>query len=141
MNMVTLFAATADVHVLAPLERWVVFLNVFLALFAGLVNAYVVGKVGGWWRKVLVPVAILSFMYSASYLYLFITENVGLWSSTMRGVSILAWPIVWMGPAIMVLRVTHSMSKVIDHAKQNLPSMRYIDDDESESESEGEVAP
>lgn len=137
MNMVTLFAA----HVLAPLERWVVFLNVFLALFAGLVNAYVVGKVGGWWRKVLVPVAILSFMYSASYLYLFITENVGPWSSTMRGVSILTWPIVWMGPAIMVLRVTHSMSKVIDHAKQNLPSMRYIDDDESESESEGEVAP
>jgi hypothetical protein len=118
---------------MTTLEHWVVLLNIFLSLSAGLVNAYVASKVGMWWRKSLVPVALLALIYSASYVYLFVTDDVVQWSSTMRGVSLLAWPVVWAGPAIAVFRVTHSMHKVLDQATRSL-TLRYEDADEEDRE-------
>jgi hypothetical protein len=122
---------------MTALEHWVVLLNIFLSLSAGLVNAYVASKVGVWWRKSLVPVALLALIYSVSYVYLFVTDDVTQWSSTMRGVSLLAWPVAWTGPAIAVFRVTHSMHKVLDQATRSL-TLRYEDEDADADEEDRE---
>lgn len=53
-------------------------------------------------RKACFMVAGLSFVYVAAYLFL-LFGDVGylLWSSWLRGVAMVVWPVVWMAPAII----------------------------------------
>lgn len=53
-------------------------------------------------RKACFMVAGLSFVYVAAYLFLLFGDvDYLLWSSWLRGVAMVVWPVVWMMPAII----------------------------------------
>ncbi len=98
---------------MSTLERYVVLANAVMALFAMGVNAGTAHATPEPWRSVRIPIAALAGIYSAAYLWLFFTQDVGPWSSIMRGVSVLAWPVVWIRPAIVNRRVVAAMRKAV----------------------------
>ena len=98
------------------LERWVILANAVMAFIAMFVNAGTAHATPEPWRSVRIPIAVLAAIYCAAYLWLFITENVGPWSSIMRGVSILSWPIVWIRPAIVNRRIVDAMRHAVKTA-------------------------
>ncbi len=98
------------------LERWVVLVNGLLAASAATANAYAGVRSPEPWRSVRMPIAALASIYSLAYLWLFITQDIGPWSSVMRGFSLLAWPIVWVRPAIVNLRIVDAMRKAVKTA-------------------------
>jgi hypothetical protein len=58
------------------------------------------------YRVVHAAVAALSGVYAAGYLVLLLGDvSVENWSSIFRGVSVVAWPVVWWWPALTSLRV------------------------------------
>lgn len=98
------------------LERWVIVANAVMAFIAMFVNAGTAHATPEPWRSVRIPIAVLAAIYCVAYLWLFITENVGPWSSIMRGVSILSWPIVWIRPPIVNRRVVDAMRHAVKTA-------------------------
>jgi hypothetical protein len=98
------------------LERWVVLINSLMAFVAMLVNAGTAHATPEPWRSVRIPIAVLAAIYCVAYLWLFFAEDVGPWSSIMRGVSILSWPIVWIRPAIVNRRIVDAMRHAVKTA-------------------------
>lgn len=65
-------------------------------------------------RPVHAAIAVLSAVYVAGYLWLLVgNPTVALWSSVMRGFSIVAWPAVWVAPAWLSLRVNRELHDAI----------------------------
>jgi len=66
------------------------------------------------YRIVHAAVAALSGVYAAGYLVLMLGDvSVENWSSVMRGVSIVAWPVVWWWPALTSLRVHRELKEAL----------------------------
>lgn len=79
----------------------VIWVNLAGAVFACAVNA--VAAVGGLapWRPLRAAVALLAAVYASSYVALLAgLWQTDAWSETMRGVSPVAWLVVWSGPPI-----------------------------------------
>ena len=75
------------------------------------------------WRTVRALGGALAFIYTCGYVWVLATGDVLAWSSTMRGVSVLAWPTVWILPALVTNRMVKSMNKAIERAANcSLPS-------------------
>lgn len=69
------------------------------------------------WQRVRLLIGVYSIIYVIGYLWLLgIGEDILSWSQTMRGVSVLAWPLVWIAPAYVSTRfwkdVRHSIKKI-----------------------------
>lgn len=99
---------------MSDLERWVVLANSAMAAVAMVANLRTAVRSPEPWRHVRIPIGVLAGIYCVAYLWLFITEDVGPWSSVMRGVSILSWPIVWIRPAVVNLRLVRAMRTVVE---------------------------
>jgi len=98
---------------MSTLERIVVLVNALEALAAAAVNVKAVRLLprGGPLRRCFTAVAGLAFFYAAGYTWLFLTGQVLIWSSTLRGVSTIVWPVVWAWPA-------HEVAKFVSHTTE-----------------------
>lgn len=86
------------------LERIIVGSNVVMAAGAAFANLWAAQMSDHAWRAVRVAIGTLAIIYALAYAWLFTHPNSALiWSSTLRGLSILTWPIVWTAPALMHL--------------------------------------
>ena len=86
-------------------DEGVIALNALLAGGAFGFNFVVCLRAAKWGRVVHGAIAALALGYSCSYVLLLATDvAVQDWSSVMRGVSLIAWLVVWMGPAYLRLR-------------------------------------
>lgn len=67
-------------------------------------------------RWVFAAIAPLAAVYSASYGWLlFNLEHASTWSSVMRGVSLVAWPVAWWLPArVSIQRHEREMAELRD---------------------------
>jgi uncharacterized membrane protein len=65
-------------------------------------------------RIVHAAVAALSGVYAVGYLFLLFGDvSIENWSSLFRGVSVIAWPIVWWWPALTSLRVHRELKEAL----------------------------
>ena len=61
---------------------------------------------------------LLSLLYLVAYLILLFTDtSAGKWSNTIKPLSDMAWPLVWIWPAVVVLRISKQMGKMSDLSK------------------------
>lgn len=88
------------------LDRWVILANSLLAAGASAINLRVGLTLTEPWRSVRVIIGALAAIYAVAYVWLFVTQDVGPWSSLMRGVSLIAWPVVWIRPAVVNAKVS-----------------------------------
>lgn len=87
---------------LSTVENFVIWVNFFGASFAAFWSrkAYKEGLPS--MRNVFKLVFSLASLYLFSYLLLLILDLPFLnWSAIMRGVSVVVWPVVWAGPAMI----------------------------------------
>lgn len=83
----------------------------------------VVSVVVNWWaarsgllrfRTVHAAIATISVLYVAGYVWLlFGNVDPARWSSTLRGLSIVAWVVVWICPACMSIKATRELHAAI----------------------------
>ena len=86
-------------------DESVIALNAVLAGGAFGFNIVVSLRSAKWGRIVHGAIAALALGYVCSYVLLLATDvAVKDWSSVMRGVSLIAWLVVWIGPAFLRLR-------------------------------------
>lgn len=96
-------------------ERAVVALNALLALTATVINLHASKKVVGEWRGVRVSIAAVATAYVLGYTYLVMfPEEIIVWSKAMRGVSLLAWPVVWIYPAVLQRRSVKRTREILE---------------------------
>lgn len=56
--------------------------------------------------------SVLSAFYVVGYVWLLTTaDSVDVWSSRMRGLSLLVWVTVWIAPAVLSVRIWHRMQR------------------------------
>lgn len=64
-------------------------------------------------RPLFGAITALAAFYAAAYFVLIIVPlDVAVWGSVLRGFSIIVWPLVWVGPAVLAVRTFES-----DHAR------------------------
>lgn len=86
-------------------DEGVIALNALLSGGAFGFNLVVALRSAKWGRIVHGAIASLAVGYVCSYVLLLATDvAVANWSSVMRGVSLVAWLVVWTGPAYLRLR-------------------------------------
>lgn len=95
-------------------DEWVALLSLLGA---------VISVVANWWaarsglfrfRAVHAAIAAISLLYVTGYLWLLFGDvDPARWSSTLRGLSLVAWVVVWICPACMSIRVTREMHAAI----------------------------
>lgn len=87
-------------------------------------------------RRLGVAGAILAVCYVVGYVwFLFHPGSVAPWSSTMRSVSVVAWPVVWVATPLLLARVCRevlalnaSAGKALEDA-QSCPAPRMTEED------------
>ena len=96
-------------------ERAVVALNALLALGATIANLLSSREATGEWRGVRVSIAAVATAYVIGYTYLaMFPEEIIVWSKVMRGVSLLAWPVVWIHPAVVQHRSMKRTKEILE---------------------------
>lgn len=96
-------------------DRFVVALNGVLALVAALANLHSARGATGDWRRVRVSIAAVATAYVLGYAYLaMFPDEIITWSKVMRGVSLLAWPIVWIHPAVVQRRSMKRTKEILE---------------------------
>ena len=102
---------------MTPIEEVIVAINAVNALMA--LGSMVVN---GWaardgllrFRVIHAAVASLAFLYALLYGWLLLFDPpLRLWSSIGRGLSLTAWPIVWVLPAVVSIRATRELHQAI----------------------------
>ena len=100
---------------MSGVEHMVVLINSGCAALAFFVNAATSRAAPPPWKLIRALVSCLALIYSIAYLWLFLhPDRLLAWSSTMRGVSLLSWPIVWVRPAVVTLRVIRLTRRVAE---------------------------
>lgn len=103
-------------------ERSIVGGNVLMASGAALVNLLAARASDDAWRAVRVAIGTLAIIYALAYAWLFTHPDSALiWSSTLRGLSILTWPIVWTAPALMHLSRARRARRMIAEVREGGP--------------------
>ena len=107
---------------LSFLDNFILWVNLFGALYAAY-YCFRASKEGvESFRVTFLSISGLAFIYSVAYLYLLLGDpNFLLWSTWMRGVSILVWPLVWAGPAILSIKLKSGQKQIIKkHIKKEI---------------------
>jgi len=92
----------------------VAWLNVTMVTASIIVNWYAFYKAIPGLRMVHAAIAVLSTFYVLGYIWLLsFVHDVATWSSVMRGLSILAWSIVWIAPALQSIKIWRSMRTAV----------------------------
>lgn len=100
-------------------DEWVATLSLVGAL---------VSVVANWWaarsglfrfRTVHAAIATISVLYVAGYVWLlFGNVDPARWSSTLRGLSLVAWVVVWICPACMSIKATRELHAAIERRQE-----------------------
>lgn len=99
----------------STLDTAVFAINAAGALAAVVVNLVAAGR-GGLTalRRLHVATAVLAAIYVAGYAWVLFGEpGIEQWSSVMRGVSIAAWVIVWVGPGVVSIRLNRRLHSAV----------------------------
>jgi hypothetical protein len=78
------------------------------AAVAGVVTGYAAVR-SAYMRGIRAAICAYSMLYAGAYAYLLGTQDIVPWSKVMRGVSVVAWPLVWIAPHVFGLRVTRQI--------------------------------
>lgn len=113
-------------------DEWIIVVNAVAAAVAFGTNIVYAARTAHRAGRLLhAAIAVLAAIYSVSYVVLVSTDlQVVTWSSAMRGVSLLAWLIVWIGPSVERWR-TERLARVPEGLPQQLVSevkRRLIED-------------
>lgn len=99
-------------------------LNALMALTAAGVNLAAALRPGpfGQWAPLRAAIAFLAFVYGVAYALLAAgIVPLSRWSPVMRGVSLVAWPLVWIAPAVVSWSVWFRATR---QAKGHIESIR-----------------
>ena len=91
-------------------DLWVIWLNLAGSLFACIVNAWSARH--GWpdWSPLRWSVAAIACLYVMGYISLLAGwVPLDVWSRFFRGVSPVAWVVVWAGPPLHAARITRKL--------------------------------
>lgn len=93
-------------------DTWIIWLNLIGVTFALAVNIWSARR--GWkdWSPFRYVVATIAAVYACGYIALlagWVTLDV--WSRFFRGVSPVAWFVVWAGPPIHAARITRRLTR------------------------------
>jgi len=98
----------------------VIVVNLALAALAAALAAWSAFRGMIVFRPLHAAVSMLAVIYCVSYVWLLSnyggTEPVATWSKVMRGVSIAAWPTVWMAQSVISVRI----HRAVQHAAERL---------------------
>lgn len=77
-------------------------------------------------RGLALTISIIASMYAIGYAMLLLNVvELARWSAFYRGVSIVVWPLVWAGPALMSIQAwRHTQAQVRDIVAEGAPSVR-----------------
>lgn len=110
--MGTLFNVNID----SPFSLMVIALNAMGAGFACGWNVVAAARAPHRFRPIHSSIATLAAVYVVGYAWLLASDvAVTTWSALFRGVSLIAWPLVWIGPA-----AEHSRRDVTDRVMTDL---------------------
>lgn len=97
-------------------------LNFLGASVSAVVNGAAAGRRGmPVFRRLHVAIATLGVIYAGSYVWLAVeliygadmTGAILTWSSVMRGVALVAWPAVWIMPAVYSLHIRKGLERAL----------------------------
>lgn len=93
----------------------IIWLNVIGAVVAAFFNLKAARNNPAPWQKIRLLTGVYSIIYVVGYMWLLGigTDGIEAWSQTMRGVSVLAWPLVWIAPAYVSTRVWNNVRRDI----------------------------
>ena len=95
-------------------EELIIAVNALLALGSVVVNVWAARDGLLRFRVIHAAVASLAFLYALLYGWLLLFDPpLRLWSSIGRGLSLTAWPIVWVLPAVVSIRATRELHQAI----------------------------
>lgn len=110
----------------------VIWANLVCCLVAVGANLWASTRRGGWseWRPLRLAVALLAVVYATGYTLLLAgTVDLRSWSAFYRGVSPVAWLVVWAGPAVWSSHAWHRFSSGLsDHVREEMDRVRHGDD-------------
>ena len=104
---------------LPMLDEWIAVLNLCCVVVSVVVNWWAARSGLFRFRVVHAAIAAVSAMYVAGYLWLLgwlpgvAGPEVMVWSSVFRGISLVAWVVVWICPACMSIRATRELHAAI----------------------------
>lgn len=100
-------------------EELIIAVNALLALGSVVVNASAARDGLLRFRVVHAAVASLALCYVALYGWLLLFDPpLQTWSSVGRGLSVTAWPIVWVLPAVVSIRATRELHQAIQRRQE-----------------------
>ena len=101
------------------IERVVVILNLVCVLVSVAVNWWAARSGLFRFRTVHAAIATVSLMYVAGYSWLLFGDvEVARWSSVFRGLSLVAWAVVWILPAVLSVRATRELHAAIERRQK-----------------------
>lgn len=119
---------------LSVFDNWVIWMN-----FAGSASAYWFNRKASKMglislRKTHFLISGLAAFYTASYLFLLLFDPKFMaWSSFMRGVSLVVWPVVWAWPAVVSMRTWKKFTELLEIDEvEELEHLMRLKDDEDE---------
>lgn len=95
-------------------EQLVTALNMVGAMCAVTANAWAARRGLYRLRPLRWAIVAYSVVYVVAYWWLLMNGDVLPWSRIMRGVSIVAWPLVWCAPAIVGVLETRAIARRIE---------------------------
>lgn len=99
---------------MTPIEELIIVINAVMALGASAVNWWAARDGQLRFRVMHAAVASLALLYSALYGWLLLFDPpLRTWSSIWRGLSLTAWPIVWIWPAGVSVRAMRELHVAI----------------------------
>ncbi len=102
------------VNNLPLVDEWVAVLSLVGASVSVVVNWWAARSGLFRFRTVHAAIATISVLYVAGYVWLlFGNVDPARWSSVLRGVSLVAWVVVWICPACMSIRATRELHAAI----------------------------
>lgn len=104
------------------LDLFVAHVNLFLAIGALGANVYAIRYGHPFRRPMHASGAALCVIYIVSYVILLgdFPQRILAWSRIMRGVSVVAWCIVWIAPPIMDVYLQRRTGKVADRLQSEV---------------------
>ena len=92
----------------------IIWLNVIGAALSAFFNFKAARTNPAPWQRIRLLIGVYSIIYVIGYMWLLgIGEDVLTWSQTMRGGSVLVWPLVWIAPAYVSTRVWNEVKQDI----------------------------
>jgi hypothetical protein len=98
----------------------VFWLNMGCAAVSCAINAYAAFVNDPRWRPFNAAVSAMSLLFVGGYIWVITTEDVTSWSRVFRGVSLVAFPLVWWTPALLSMHIHQRDMRKLDNAGKQI---------------------